>query len=94
MSREKTGFTAASLALCAGLAQADEASFRLVDAPGSDVTSAYCAMCHSLDYIEMNGPVFDKAAWEKSVRKMIGTFGAPISEENADRIAEYLATNY
>ena len=42
----------------------------------------------------MNAPVFDRAGWQKSVRKMIDTFGAPISEDDARRIVEYLGNNY
>jgi hypothetical protein len=55
---------------------------------------AYCATCHSLDYIHMNAAVFDGAAWQKSIRKMIDRFGAPIPEEDAQRIAAYLAEAY
>jgi hypothetical protein len=42
----------------------------------------------------MNAEVFDGAAWQKSVRKMIDRFGAPIPEEDAQRIAAYLAEAY
>lgn len=94
MKRVTPGLAAAWFAAVAALAHADESSFRLRDAPGSEVTTAHCAMCHSLDYIEMNAPVFDKTGWEKSVRKMITTFGAPITEENARLIADYLGKNY
>ena len=36
----------------------------------------------------------DRTGWQKSVRKMIDQFGAPISEDDAKRIVDYLATNY
>ena len=79
----------ASLALAAG-----EESVELQSAPGRDVVVARCSVCHSVDYVQMNAPVLDRAGWQKSVRKMIDQFGAPISEEDAQRILDYLATNY
>jgi hypothetical protein len=42
----------------------------------------------------MNAPVLDRAGWQKSVRKMIDQFHAPIDDADADRIIEYLATHY
>ncbi len=80
--------------LGAGWASAGEETIQLRDAPGRDLTTAFCATCHSLDYIEMNADVFDATAWEKSVRKMIDRFGAPISAEDAVKIRDYLAKNY
>jgi hypothetical protein len=74
--------------------RAGEESIRLLDGPGRVETAAACAMCHSLDYIEMNAPVLDRAGWEKSVRKMIDRFGAPIPEQDLQRIVEYLGQNY
>ena len=78
-----------SLATAAG-----EESVKLQDAPGRDLVVARCAVCHSVDYVQMNAPVLDRAGWEKSVRKMIDQFGAPISEADAKSILDYLATNY
>lgn len=77
-----------------GAASAGEEKVQLRDARGRDDTTAFCATCHSLDYIEMNAAVFDRAGWEKSVRKMIDKFGAPIPEEHAQVIIAYLAENY
>lgn len=64
------------------------------DAPGRDVVAARCAVCHNLDYIEMNAAVLDRAGWENSIRKMIDRFGAPVGEEDARHILGYLAENY
>jgi cytochrome c5 len=80
--------------LGAGAASAGEEEIQLRDARGRDATTGFCATCHSLDYIEMNAAVFDRAGWEKSVRKMIDRFGAPIPEEHAQIIIAYLAENY
>jgi hypothetical protein len=71
-----------------------EESIRLQDAPGRDLVIARCSVCHSVDYVPMNAPVFDRTGWQKSVRKMIDVFGAPISEDDANRIVEYLGNNY
>jgi sulfite dehydrogenase (cytochrome) subunit B len=75
-------------------AAAGEEAVKLQDAPGRDLVVARCTVCHSVDYVQMNAPVLDRAGWEKSVRKMIDQFGAPISEADAKSILDYLATNY
>jgi cytochrome c5 len=81
--------------LAAGVARgASEESIKLLDAPGRDLVKARCSACHSVDYVQMNAPVFDRAGWQKSVRKMIDVFGAPISDDDASRIVEYLGNNY
>ncbi|HEY7641074.1 MAG TPA: cytochrome c [Steroidobacteraceae bacterium] len=87
------------LAICAAAsatvaAAAGEEAIQLQDAPDRDLVVARCSVCHSVDYVPMNAPVFDRAGWQKSVRKMIDTFGAPISEDDAKRIVEYLGKNY
>lgn len=86
-----------SLVLCArvaGTAQAGEESIRLKDASGREITSARCVICHSLDYIPMNAGVMDRVGWEKSIRKMIDRFGAPVSDDEARQILDYLAQQY
>jgi cytochrome c5 len=82
--------------LCVSFATyaAGEKDIQLHDAPGRDLVVARCSVCHSVDYVQMNAPVFDRAGWEKSVRKMIDAFGAPISDDDAKRIVEYLGSNY
>lgn len=80
--------------LGAAAVRAGEESIRLAEGPGRESTSAFCATCHSLDYIPMNAEVFDRTGWEKNVRKMIDRFGAPIPEQEARRILDYLAENY
>jgi hypothetical protein len=83
----------ASLLPC-GFLMAGEESIKLIDAPGRDATMTGCATCHSLDYIPMNAPVMDRARWEKTLAKMVDKFGAPISQENAQAILDYLDRNY
>jgi cytochrome c5 len=73
---------------------ADESSIRLADGPGREQAQASCSMCHSLDYIEMNSPFQDRAAWEKTVNKMIKVYGAPLSDDDAAAIVSYLDRSY
>jgi cytochrome c5 len=72
----------------------DEGSLQLKDGPGKELTSGRCAICHSLEYIPSNAPAMDRAAWQKSVQKMRERFGAPISDEDAKSILDYLSATY
>ena len=51
-------------------------------------------MCHSLDYIIMNSPFQDQSGWDKTVRKMVTVYGAPLSAEESAAIVTYLARHY
>jgi sulfite dehydrogenase (cytochrome) subunit B len=62
--------------------------------PGQDLTAGLCMICHSLEYIPANAPAMNRGAWQKSIQKMRERFGAPISDEQAQLILEYLAANY
>lgn len=84
----------AALALVCTLAFADEDTIQLRDGGGRDLTAARCAICHSLDYIQGNAPVLDRAGWQKEIQKMRDRFGAPVSDEEARQILEYLAGSY
>ena len=95
MRRARTG--AALVALLAGVsvpASADEDSINLRDGGGRDLTAARCAICHSLDYIPNNAPVMDRSTWQKTVQKMRERFGAPITDQEAQQILDYLAGSY
>lgn len=84
----------ASLALAGALAFADENSIHLRDGSARDLTAARCAVCHSVDYIQGNAPVLDRAGWQKEIQKMRDRFGAPITDEEAQQILDYLAGSY
>ena len=73
---------------------AEEQDIKLKPGPGLDKVEANCNACHSLDYIVMNSPFPNAALWEAEVKKMVGPFGAPITEEDAKAILEYLKANY
>lgn len=59
---------------------------------GLDKVQAFCNICHSLDYITMQ-PKFSRAQWTGTVNKMIKVYGAPINEEDARKIIDYLAAH-
>ncbi len=61
--------------------------------PGLDKVSTLCNICHSVDYITMQ-PAFPRATWAAEVNKMIKVMGAPINEEDAKTIENYLVANY
>ena len=94
MSKRALAFALTISACAASASLAGEENIRLKEGAGRDVTTARCAVCHSLDYIPMVAPVMDRAGWEKSVRKMIDAFGAPMSEQEASAIIEYLGQHY
>ena len=72
----------------------EEKPVALKRAPGVEVVESQCAACHSLDYIPMNSRFLRPEVWQGEVTKMIGTFGAEISDEDAKAITDYLVKNY
>lgn len=62
--------------------------------PGYTLATTYCYTCHSTDYVRVQPPGMNRAAWRASVVKMQKTFGAQIPDDAIDPIAEYLARTY
>ena len=62
--------------------------------PGHDLTVARCLICHSVEYIPASAPAMNRAGWQKSIQKMRDKFGAPITDDEAKEILDYLASNY
>ena len=63
--------------------------------PGPGVeTAAVCQACHSADYIGTQPSRKGKAFWQAEVQKMIKVYRAPIGEDDAAIIANYLAATY
>lgn len=60
---------------------------------GMDQTQTACRLCHSLDYITTQ-PGGGAAQWHGVVTKMMKVYGAPIADQDAKAIEEYLATHY
>jgi cytochrome c5 len=66
---------------------------KLKRAPGVDVTTAQCLLCHSADYISIQPPM-NRAAWAATVAKMKDKYGAPIQPNATNAIVNYLAKTY
>ena len=90
----RCAITSVLLAASIATAAADETSIRLTEGPGLTQVQASCSMCHSLDYILMNSPFQDKAAWEKTVNKMVKVMGAPLTADDITAVVAYLDTHY
>ena len=76
------------------LAWAGEGDLTLKDGPGREMVASHCSVCHSIDYIAMNAPIFDRKGWETSVTKMIKVMGAPIPSADVAGVVDYLSTYY
>jgi hypothetical protein len=61
---------------------------------GRQQTVSYCSSCHSTEYIPMNAPAQDAAGWQKTVTKMVQSYGAPIPEQDQKLIVNYLSAHY
>ena len=59
--------------------------------PGHDEFVTACVVCHSPRYITMQ-PRFSRATWLSEVNKMKDVYGAHISDEQAQRITDYLVS--
>lgn len=75
-------------------AMAEEQPIELKPGPGLETVQGNCGSCHSLDYIQMNSPFLSPAVWQAELAKMIKTFGAPITDDDAKIILDYLVKNY
>ena len=58
-----------------------------------DVVLAQCLTCHSFGYVINQGPQ-SKAYWKKKVDKMIIHFKAPMTENDAVLVTDYLFEYY
>jgi cytochrome c5 len=85
---------AAFAALIALPAAAEDKPVQLKQGAGVDKVEANCQACHSLSYIPMNSVFLNAAGWNAEVTKMINAFGAPIDQNDAKAIADYLKANY
>ncbi len=81
-------------AIAVSSAFAAETPVILKDAPGRPAVENMCGGCHSLDYIRINAPFMNKQTWTAEVTKMIMAFGAPIPQNDANTIIDYLVANY
>ncbi|MCC7198936.1 MAG: cytochrome c [Gammaproteobacteria bacterium] len=82
---------AAGLSLTALLAAADPATN---DGEERALFVARCSICHSVDYVEMHAAFATPALWQAEVNKMRKTFKAPLSDDEARILVDYLSRNY
>ncbi|HTV65249.1 MAG TPA: hypothetical protein VMD98_06570 [Bryocella sp.] len=57
--------------------------------PNEQIYERNCLICHSVRYVTTQ-PGFSRVTWEKEVKKMVDSYGAPISEADQRKIVEYL----
>ena len=57
---------------------------------GSDAINNNCLACHSASMV-LNQPALPKAVWQAEVDKMIKVYKAPVADEDAAAIVDYLA---
>ena len=69
------------------------ATATLKTAPGSDLVTAQCIVCHSVEYISTQ-PRLPRTYWLGAVTKMQQKFGAPVAPGDVAAIVDYLAKNY
>ena len=82
-----------ALLLAAPAALADE-PVALKPGPGLDAVQASCATCHTLNYIRMNSVFLTPDVWKAEVTKMRTALGAPIDDDTANTIIQYLSATY
>ncbi len=69
----------------------ETASFK--PGPGSEIANGQCLTCHSVEYVETQPPM-PLTFWAAEVKKMQKTYGAPIPDNQIERLADYLANTY
>lgn len=63
------------------------------EAPGVELVKGHCITCHSAEYVNTQPPM-PRKFWEGSVKKMKEKFGAPIPDNIAPMLADYLTAAY
>lgn len=61
--------------------------------PGVELVQGHCVTCHSAEYVSTQPPM-PRKFWEGSVKKMKEKFGAPIPDNIAPLLADYLTAAY
>lgn len=57
--------------------------------PGREKVTSACAVCHTPRYV-LDQPLFSRTTWEAEVDKMRKVYGAPVADEDARSIVDYL----
>jgi sulfite dehydrogenase (cytochrome) subunit B len=86
-------FAGALMALAAERFQLPPETTKLKQAPGAELATAQCLLCHSADYISTQ-PRLSRAGWNAAVVKMKEKYGAPIPTNTIPALVDYLTKNY
>lgn len=62
--------------------------------PGYQIATQKCATCHSADYVNYQPPGMTLKQWTAEMGKMQHMYGAPISDDEVNKIGAYLAVTY
>jgi sulfite dehydrogenase (cytochrome) subunit B len=69
---------------------------KLAPGPNLEIAQSHCGICHSVDYITTQPRNFanPRAVWTAEVTKMRKANGAPVTDEDAAKIVDYLTATY
>jgi mono/diheme cytochrome c family protein len=69
---------------------------KLASGPNLEITQSHCGACHSVDYITTQPRNFanPRVVWTAEVAKMRKVYGAPMTDEDASKIVDYLVAAY
>ena len=56
---------------------------------GADIAGSQCLICHSAGMV-LTQPPLKKDEWRAEIMKMRSAYGAPIPDDQVDRLSEYL----
>jgi mono/diheme cytochrome c family protein len=56
---------------------------------GADIAASQCLICHSAGMV-LRQPPLTKEEWRAEITKMRSAYGAPIPDDQVDRLSEYL----
>jgi cytochrome c551/c552 len=73
---------------------AETAKLRPSSLPGYRIATQKCATCHSADYVNYQPPGMTLKQWTAEMGKMQHVYGAPISDDDVNKIGAYLAVTY
>ncbi|GAC1414385.1 MAG: hypothetical protein NVSMB6_16530 [Burkholderiaceae bacterium] len=73
---------------------AETAKLRPSSLPGYQIAMQKCATCHSADYVNYQPPGMTLKQWTAEMGKMRHVYGAPISDDEVDKVGAYLAVTY
>ncbi len=62
--------------------------------PGIEIARHNCLSCHSADYVTTQPPRMGADFWRAVVSKMVKAYHAPVSDEDAAVIVDYLSQTY